>query len=144
MGTDYLHLFNKGLADEILSMDRDSFARFVDRNYAKIRKDVVVFWKAKGEYSALEAIETLISMGSDLLELKREVAMEVAFESDAEGNKQTIYLDYWGCFSEVFDDDIQEGMIRSGDYMGDCGAEPFGDGDEAIDHFYLLTPQHID
>ena len=117
MGPDYLHLFNKALADEILSMDRESFARFVDLNHAKATDSSVVFWKEREQCSALETIDNLIAKGSDLEEMKRDFVMDIAFETDAEGKKKTIYLDYWGCWAEVFCDGMPEGMIGSASYL---------------------------
>src|ERR1044071_7676795 len=77
------------------------------------------------------------SMGTDSVQLfDKALADRMLAEGDdplAALGDEEIYLDYWGCYAEVFDGH-PEGSISSLDYLPD----------EEDETFLLLRPEHVD
>src|SRR5438067_13672555 len=101
MGTDSIKLFNKTLADQILSMERESLTRFLEANIGSLKQKGFTFNAAlyvaeQSDSSVSDAVERLLSDEYTLTGLKTEIAQDFAF------GDEEIYLDYWGCYAEVF------------------------------------------
>jgi hypothetical protein len=132
MGTDSIKLFNKTLADQILAMKRKPLTHFLEENIDILKRkeftlNSVVCMMEQSNCSVSDAVERLLSEEYTLRSLKSEVAQDFAF------GDEEIYLDYWGCFGEVFDD-YPEGSIPSLEYLPDQEEEIF----------LLLRPDHVD
>ena len=131
MGTDSVKLFNKVVADQILAMERGLLTRFLEENIGDIKRkpstlSLVVFEMEQNGGSVSDAVERLLSGEQTFTKLKAEVAQDFAF------GDEEIYLDYWGCYSEVFHGD-PEGSISSLDYLPEQEEEVF----------LLLRPDHV-
>jgi hypothetical protein len=132
MGTDSVKLFHKALADQIMAMERDVLTRFLEENIGILKQkpstlSLVVFEMERSGGSVSDAVESLLSGEQSLPELKADVAQDFAF------GDEEIYLDYWGCYSEVFQGN-PEGSISGLDYLPDQEEETF----------ILLRPEHVD
>jgi len=132
MGTDSIKLFNKTLADQILAMERQSLTRFLEENIGVLKqKDFtlssVLYEMEQSGGSVSDAVERLISGEYTLTGLKIEAIQDFAF------GDEEIYLDYWGCYAEVFDG-RPEGSISSVEYLPDQEEKTF----------LLLRLDHVD
>ena len=131
MGTDFVKLFNKALADQILAMGQEPLTSFLEENISALQQKpatlslVLLEMEQKGS-SVSDSVERLLSVEQTFSQLRAEVAQDFAF-GDAE-----IYLDYWGCYAHVFSDH-PDLSISSVDYLPDQEEETF----------LLLRPQHI-
>ncbi|MBA2341455.1 MAG: hypothetical protein H0V88_13780 [Pyrinomonadaceae bacterium] len=132
MGTDSIKLFDKALADQILVMERESLTRFLEDNLSALKQkefvlNPVMYEIEENGGSIPDTLERLLSSEYTLTGLKSELAQDFAF------GDEEIYLDYWGCYAEVFDGH-PEGSISSLDYFPDHEEETF----------LLLRPDHVD
>ena len=132
MGTDFVKLFNKALADQILAMGQEPLTSFLEENISALQQKpatlslVLLEMEQKGS-SVSDSVERLLSVEQTFSQLRAEVAQDFAF-GDAE-----IYLDYWGCYAHVFSGH-PESSISSLDYLPDQEEETF----------LLLSPEHVD
>ena len=131
MGTDSVKLFNKALADQILSMELASLTHFLEEKVSFLQQkpfnlSLVLFEMDQNGGSVAEAIARLLSSEQTFTQLRSDVAQDFAF-GDTE-----IYLDYWSCYAHVFSDH-PDLSISSVDYLPDQEEETF----------LLLRPQHI-
>jgi hypothetical protein len=132
MGTDYVRLFNKKLADAILAMDVGSLTQFLEDNIGTLRSkrlnySPIVFDLETEGGSIADSLGRLLSTDYTLTGLKTEIALDFAF------GDEEIYLDYWGCYAENLADDL-DGAISCLDFLPD----------EEEEHFILLRPKHVD
>lgn len=130
MGTDSIKLFNKALADQILTMEGEPLIGFLEDNIGILKQkdslNSLLYEVEQSGSSVSDAVNRLLSEEFTLTGLKLEVIDDFAF-----GNEE-IYLDYWGC-SIVFDG-YPEGAISSLDYLPEQEEEIF----------ILLYPKHLD
>jgi len=135
MGTDFLRLFNKSLADRIIQMDQRGLARYVENNlYILKEKDEdhvlhssIVYVMGRDNIPVNEAIKRLLRE-QPFRELKVGVALDFAF------GEEWILLDYWGCYAHVFSKGAPTGSVSCRKYFpGDSECS-----------FLLLKPEHVD
>lgn len=113
MGTNSIKLYNKKLSDQILGMKRSTLTHFLESHLDVLRSKE----KADGythcglisemnnyKYSLIKAIESILKE-TKLREFKKQVAFDFCY-----GN-EVIYLDYWGCYAEVFAEGKPKGSI---------------------------------
>src|SRR5712692_7121602 len=118
MGTDYLQLFNKEVADKILAMELEPMTQFLElnieflkrKNRETILRSSVQFVMAEAGCSTKEAIATLLERDEKLSEIRVSLALDSGFSTER------ISLDYWGCYAEVFDGS-PEGSISCLEYL---------------------------
>jgi len=132
MGTDSVKLFNKALADQILTMERGQLTSFLEENLGSLKQkpstlSLVLFEMEQNGGSVSDAAGRLLSGEQTFMELRADVAQDFAL------GDEEIYLEYWGCYAHVFNGH-PEGSISSLDYLPDQ--------DEEI--FLLLRPEHVD
>ena len=142
MGTDYIQLFNKGLADQILAMDRDSLTKFLEeklssyKNKRSIGYNPVFSDLGYNGGSVSDAVERLLSSEYNLPQLRESIAVDFAFRDSAFDNEQ-ISVDYWGCWAEIFGT-CPEGSVSGFEYSANHPPEQNEEG------FVLLKPEHLD
>lgn len=125
MGTDYVSLFDKQLADSIVAMDHDEFSAFYARAIDRIRHGRF------GEF----LVDDVANAGGLAAYLARNSFVgfrcQVAFclAEDAE----ELRLDYWGCYAEVFASP-PEGAVSALQYNPE----------ENEEQFILLEVAHVD
>jgi hypothetical protein len=136
MGTDWLSLFNKSLADQIVAMSQQGLTRFLEENVDVLREkdkrgrvsySSVFFVMQQYKLSVKDAVRRL-AKDTSLRNVRTMVAFDFAF------GEEWVYLDYWGCFAHVFTEDEPEGSVSCRVYEGrnaDCG-------------WVLLKPSHVD
>ncbi|HEX8177216.1 MAG TPA: hypothetical protein VF543_19160 [Pyrinomonadaceae bacterium] len=132
MGTDSIKLFNKTLADKILAMKRGSLTHFLEENLNNLRQKEFVLNPIMYEFdknggSITDALETLLTGEYTFESLKSDLVQDFAL------GDEEIYLDYWGCYSAIFNGH-PEGSISSLDYLPEQEEETF----------LLLRPDHVD
>jgi hypothetical protein len=135
MGTDSIQLYNKGLSDQILGMDRRTLTRYLEINIDALKNkekigdvsysDVVVVMNHY-KCSVAKAVEKLLSE-TKLNEFKKHIAFDYCF------GDEKIYLDYWGCYAHVFAEGDPEGAIPCNKYLREKECD-----------FLLLRPKHVD
>src|SRR5689334_16516495 len=135
MGTDYIKLFNKHLADQLLIMDLDSLTRFIEENISILREkedgigySCLLCVVDETDSSVKESLNHLLSTDYSFTDLRRNIALDFAF------GEEDVYLDYYGCWVEVFRDE-PEGIIHSTEYLHETEGELW---------FTLLKPSHVD
>lgn len=136
MGTDRVKLFNKTQSDQILGLTRVGLVHFVENHLDELRHKekngesvdsvILLELKEKGG-SVAQAVDRLIAEKNPLKQLKEELISDFAF------GKEEIYLDYWGCWAEVFDQTHPKGSISSLKYLGH---------EEEL--YLFLKPPHVD
>lgn len=130
MGTDSVKLFNKTLADHILTMDRPELTQFLETNIDLLKQKAfplsiaLVDLEAAGD-SVAQAVEQLLSEQS-FTSFQSSVVQDFAFGDDE------IYLDYWGCYAAVFGES-PKGSISNLDLFPA----------EEEETFVLLLPDHV-
>jgi hypothetical protein len=137
MGTDRVQLFDKGIADRVLAMEREALEAFVSENLNALRAKALyashLFYLMDTEgLSVRDSIERLLSDGPPFkpsaqafTQFRTDVALDAAL-----GNEE-IAVDYWGCYAEVLLS--AKGMLSCIDYLGM---------EEEI--LVLLGPEHVD
>jgi hypothetical protein len=131
MGTDSVKLFNKAVADRILAMEQAPLVQFLEENIDVIRNkectlSFIFFEMEQNGGSVSDAIGRLLSGEQTFTELKADVAQDFGF------GDEEIYLDYWACYSHVFNGH-PEGSISSLGYLSNQEEEIF----------LLLRPEHV-
>jgi hypothetical protein len=136
MGTDSVKLFNKTLSDRILGMTKSGVIRYVEENLESLKEieksggfvhSLVLFEMNNGAGFVAQAVERLIAEGNPLKQLKDELIHDFAF------GEERIYLDYWGCYAEVFTEGDPKGSLSSMKYFG-----------YEEDLYLFLKPSHVD
>jgi len=136
MGTDSVKLFNKMLSDRILGTTKSKLIRYVEENLDSLKemkknggfvRSLVLFELNERGGSVAEAVERLIAEKHPLDQLKDELIHDFAF------GVEEVYLDYWGCYAEVFTEGNPKGSLSSMKY--------FGYKEEV---YLFLQPQHVD
>jgi hypothetical protein len=135
MGTDFLRLFNKSLADQIIEMNQQELARYVEQNLDTLKEidkshvllNSILFVVKQDGVSVNEAIKRLLKE-QPLREIKAYVALDLAY------GEEWIYLDYWGCYAHVFSEGDPKGSVSCRKYLPD----------DSDCSFLLLKPEHID
>lgn len=115
MGTDWLQLFDGSTAELLMSANESELATFAEmRTRADQRGDSLweYFPGSDGEVSQhehstplAERLEAMLLSGSSLSELRSELINEYCF------SVEWCYLDYWGCFAEVFDGGLPDSQM---------------------------------
>ncbi len=90
MGTDYLQLFNKEVADKILAMDLEPMTQFLElnieflkrKNRETILRSSVQFVMAEAGCSTKEAIATLLERDEKLSEIRVSLALDFGFSTE--------------------------------------------------------------
>jgi hypothetical protein len=135
MGTDSVKLFNKALSDRILGMTKSRLVRYIEENLDVLKEmekgggfvhSIVLFELNERGGSVAQAVERLIAEKNTLEQLKDELIYNFAF------GVERIYLDYWGCYAEVFGED-PDGSISSMKYLG-----------YEEESYLFLKPPHVD
>jgi hypothetical protein len=136
MGADSVQLFNKTLGDRILAMDKPALIQCVEENLGALKRrkrncgfihSLIPFQLKDYGGSVTEAVERLISDKAPLLELKTDLLHDLAF------GEEEIYLDYWGCYAEVFNRNNLQGSFSSRQYFNDEEGR-----------YQFLLPSHVD
>ncbi len=132
MGTDSVKLFNKAVADQILAIEQAPLVQFLEENIDVLRKkecalSLIVFEMEQNGGSVSDAVGRLLSGEQTFMEMKANVAQDFGF------GDEEIHLDYWGCYSHVFNGH-PEGSISSLDCLPNQEEEIF----------LLLRPEHVD
>jgi len=136
MGTDSAKLFNKTLSDRILGMTKSALIRYVEENLETLKEveksggfvhSILLFELNERGGSVAEAVERLIAEENTLKRLKDELIHDFAL------GEETIYLDYWGCYAEVFAEGDPKGSLSSVKYFGY---------EEEL--YMFLKPPHVD
>ena len=131
MGTDSVKLFNKAVADQILAMEQAPLVQFLEENIDALRNkectlSFILFEMEQNGGSVSDAIGRLLSGKQTFAEMKADVAQDFGFDDEE------IHLDYWGCYSHVFNGH-PEGSISSLGYLPNQEEEIF----------LLLRPEHV-
>jgi hypothetical protein len=138
VGTDRVQLFDKGIADRVLAMDREALEAFVSENLSALRArefgyaSHLFYLMDKYGLSVRGAFERLFSDGPPFTPLPLAFARfrtEVALDAALGGDEMAV--DYWGCYVETLES--AKGMLSCIDYMGM---------EEEV--FVLLGPEHVD
>lgn len=137
MGTDRVQLFDKGIADRVLAMDREALEAFVFENLNALReKDghagLLFYLMTREGLSLRDGIERVLSDGPPFKPLAQAFAqLRTDVALDAALGDEEIAVDYWGCYVETLMS--AEGMLSCIDYLG---------WEEEV--FLLLAPEHVD
>jgi hypothetical protein len=127
VGTDYVRLFDKRLAEEIAQLDAVGIERFVAPRWSQIEESSFLRIGYEPDTPGELRVRELLASHYSLDALKDNLIRELCFE---EGS---IRIDYWGCYAEIF---------VSGPPRSISSREVFRDEEEQT--FTLLLPDHID
>ncbi|HYL75454.1 MAG TPA: hypothetical protein VEU96_14675 [Bryobacteraceae bacterium] len=104
MGTDYLQLLDRRTAELVVGGSAADLATLVEarttldgppvwRNYWDAKNQIVADFARTT--SATQRLRTIIESGSSLEEIKDDLIRQLCIGD-------SLYLDYWGCYAEVF------------------------------------------
>lgn len=127
MGADWLQLFDKKLCEEIVGLNRDSLPRFVER-HLHLLGDYNLFRFDFNGVPIADRVQRLLEGGETEASLKAGLVDALCF------SERMVYLDYWGCYVEVFASADPPGAIA--DYRLFPGRQQ--------QNFLLLLPSHVD
>ena len=136
MGTDSVKLFNKSLSDRILAMRKSELIPYIEENLDALKQKEnaggfihrsIPFELGERGSSVAQAFDRMIIDKESLPTLKRDLILDLAF------GEEEIYLDYWGCYAEVFRDGDPKDSISSMKYFND---------EEEL--YLFLLPSHVD
>ncbi|MGA2654093.1 MAG: hypothetical protein ABSF28_26530 [Terracidiphilus sp.] len=96
MSTDWVCLFDKRLSDEILSLATADLADFLQPRLHELASFSEFICGFAEEIPAPVRLSQLRQQGRTEEQLKCDVVQSLCISSDP------LYLDYWGCYAEVF------------------------------------------
>lgn len=127
MGADWLQLFDKKRFDEIVCLNPETLASFVQAHLNRFGE----FSKFQYGFDGVrveERVQQLLDGGDTEGRLKEQLVDELCFTSPM------LHLDYWGCYVEVF------GGVDPPGAIADYALFP----ERQQQNFLLLLPNHID
>lgn len=133
MGTDSICIFNKKLADSIMSMQFRDFAEFIKDRIDSLKRIEVP------RSAFLYEIESADKFNAK--DFDRDAILRRAFEErenvvlDLCLSEEEVYLDYWGTTFGAFETSDPEGAISIGEFLPSFEDEPF---------LMLLQPAHVE
>jgi hypothetical protein len=127
MGADWVCLFDKGLCDQILGLDSDQMSEFLESHLGELPEFSELRCEFADDVPPVDRLRKLGELGRATSELKAELVEHLCV------SKQSIILDYWACYAEVFSCDPPSSVP---DY-------------KIFPHikeqrYLLLLPQHVD
>jgi hypothetical protein len=127
MGTDFVQLFQLQDCRSILSMNKSGMQRLLADRWNEVRPDSLLRYVHLGGTSGTAPDFAALDAAWSDDDQKREVVDELCLL------EQTIPLDYWASYAEVFMDGAP-GSISSTELFPN----------EAEETFILLLPEHVD
>ena len=127
MGADWLQLFNKRLCDEIVALKTHALPEFVKR-HQDLFGEFSIFRYGFNDVPATDRIQRLLEGGETEASLRAHLVDALCF------SERMVYLDYWGCYVEVFASADPPGAIA------DFHLFP----ERQQQNFLLLLPNHVD
>jgi hypothetical protein len=127
MGTDSVGLFDKRFCDQILVLDGAGLAEFVCSRRKDFGEFSIFRFGFAPETSGTERVVEWMGQSMTLDALRLELVQELCFLSES------LPVDSWGCFAEVFSSATPPGAISN------LALFP----QEEEERFLLLRPEHV-
>ena len=148
MGTDYLQLLDRGAAELIIRGNGEDLVALVESRTTSIEGPPVwnSYWDAMQEKfvdfrrdaSSAERLKTKLDQGTTLEEIKDDLLQNLCLA------RNFLYVDYWGCWSEIFSVEGAPGSIPWEDFTAPMrGAIPSKKEKWGTSGCYLLTDDNV-
>ena len=146
MGTDYLHLLDRRRAEIIIHATESELAALVDATTGITRPHVwQEYWDSNKEASvkflphtsATDRLRVMIAEGKAIEAIKDELLRELCIGG-------WLYLDYWGCYAEVFECVDPPGAITWEAFTEPMRAPEKSREPGGAQGTYLLTNDNVD
>jgi len=148
MGTDYLQLLDRRTAEVILDATESDLAALVDLRSKTSESPVwKSYWDDKqGEFvdfnfatKAADRLRIILATRSSLKEVKEQLLDAFCI------GESWLYLDYWGCWAEVFSGEVPAGAISWEDFTKPLFSnDTETKQDRGYPGCYLLAPQNVE